>query len=317
MRNILSISYWAAAGLVCLMLLFPAFLKGEERFQIELYGGVSFINPKDFNLLSRAEQQYNDIYFVQHLRYYGGYFVNEFPEIKMALPAGIRLKYRVSETLAFSLGVEGFIQHKEKTIEGTFSYSPSWSESHTKKYDPFRLELSGYAVMGGIHYRIPVGEYTDLEIGAATGWAVAHFDSRSAWSYTIDYYWDEEWNLYTVDNGTLEGSGSGNGFAAQGLLRLNRMLGRRLGFFVETAYTYCRIKSIEGTGREIRQGIPGEKTWEGSWGIKKEEINMPWGSATVSVPTNYWEGWIVAQRERDFILNLSGLRLSIGIYLKL
>ena len=100
------------------------------------------------------------------------------------------------------------------------------------------------------------------------------------------------------------------------MLRLNRALGRRWGFFVETAATYCRLKSLEGAGRESRLSIPGETTWEGIWAIKKEEIEMPHDSATVLVPTNYWEGWVAGQRERDFVLDVSGLRLVAGIYLK-
>ena len=103
----------------------------------------------------------------------------------------------------------------------------------------------------------------------------------------------------------------------QGMLRLNRMLGRRFGFFVETAYTYCRIKSLEGSGREALIGIPGETTWEGTWGIKKEEIHVLWGDKEVLVPTNYWAGWIESQRERDFVLDLSGFRLVLGIVFRL
>ena len=103
---------------------------------------------------------------------------------------------------------------------------------------------------------------------------------------------------------------------AKGMFRLNRSLGRRFGLFVETSATLGRLKSFEGAGRETRLGIPGETAWEGSWGVKREEIEVSWGSASVLVPTNYWEGWVAYQRERDFVLNLSGVRLILGIYLK-
>jgi hypothetical protein len=124
-------------------------------------------------------------------------------------------------------------------------------------------------------------------------------------------------SYYSEDGGILESDGSGNGFMAQAMLRLNRMLGRRIGFFVETAYTYCRMKSIEGSGREIRIGTPGETAWEGTWGIKKEEIQVLWGDKEVLVPTNYWGGWTTDQRERDFVLDLSGFRLIFGICFRL
>jgi hypothetical protein len=48
----------------------------------------------------------------------------------------------------------------------------------------------------------------------------------------------------------------------------------------------------------------------------KEELELPYDSAVVLVPTNYWEGWVEGQRDRDFALDISGLRLVAGIYLK-
>jgi len=302
--------------LICSLAFLPAALSGADRFQIELYGGISFVDPKDFNLFSKAEQQYNDIYFIERLRQYSGYFVNDFPEIREMIPAGLRFRYQASEKWSFSLAIEGFTRKREATLEGSFGYSSTSSENHTKKYDPFRLRLSGYALLGGIQYRMPVGSKTDIAIGAAAGWAKADFDFSSNWFYTASY--DEpSVSYYSVEGGVLEGDGSGNGFMAQGMLRLDRMLGKRIGLFIESAYTYCRMKSLEGGGREARTGIPGDEIWEGTWGIKKEEIQVVWGDKSVSVPTNYWEGWIASQRERDFVLDLSGFRLVLGICFKL
>ena len=299
------------------VLIFPAFAAGSSVFQIELFGGISYINPKDFNLLSKAEEQYNDIYFIEHVRHYGGYFVNDFPEITMPIPVGLRFRAWISEALSLSLGVEGFFQKKKYSVEGTFSWAPSWHETHTKTYDPFILGLSGYSLMGGLQYRIPVGDFTDIEIGASAGWTFAELEFSSSWSYTIDYYWDESWNFYSEDIGLLEEDGFGNGFSAQGMLRLSRNIGQRFGFMIEVDYTYCRIKNIHGKGRESRSGFPEDFSWEGDWGIKKEEIHVAWADDTVHVPTNYWDGWTADQYERDFILDLSGVRLVLGFFIKL
>jgi hypothetical protein len=302
--------------LVCFSFFLPAMLAGTERFQIELYGGISFINPRDFNLFSQAEKHYNDIYFIERLRHYEGYFVNDFPEIREMIPAGLRFRYKISEKLSISLGGERFNQRKEKTYEGSFGYSSSASENHTKRYDPYKIGITGYCVTGGAHYRLPVGTKTDIEAGATAGWAKADFNFSSNWSYMTSYQGPSV-SYQAVDGGVLEGDGSGNGFTATAMLRLNRMLGKRFGFFVETGYNYCRIKSIDGNGRETRIGHPGEETWEGNWGIKKEEIQVPWGDKSVSVPTNYWGAWIDSQRERDFVLDLSGFRLVIGVCFRL
>lgn len=316
MKKLISSKNRVTTYLIISLIFFPIILASAERFQIELYGGISFINPKDFNLISKAEQQYNDIYFIERLRSYNGYFVNDFPEIREAIPAGLRFRYQVTEKISFSLALEGFIQKKEQTFEGSFGYSSTTAENHTKRYDPYQLRLSGYAVLGGIHYRLPVGSKTDIEVGATAGWAKVDFDFSSNWSYTASYTGTTV-SYYSVDGGTLEGDGAGKGFMAQATLRLNRMLGKRIGFFVGTAYTYCRMKSIEGAGRETRTAIPGETTWEGAWGIKKEEIHLLWGDKEVLVPTNYWGGWTASQRERDFILDLSGFRLVLGIIFRL
>jgi hypothetical protein len=307
-----------ACLLALMACLFPTFLEGrDERFLIELYGGTSSLSAKDLNLFSEAEQQYNDIYFIQRLRWMPGYFTNDFPKIKWILPVGLRGKYRLSSAFSLSLGWEGFTSAREESIEGTFSYTYNngLTESHTRAYDPYRLKLSGYTLLGGIHYRLPVGTATNLELGAAAGYASARFEFSSTWSQAIAYPYPG-FPISSLDTGILEGDGKGDGFAARAMLQLDHSFSRRFGIFLETAYTYCRLSSLEGSGREVRSGIPGEKTWQGTWAIKKEEITVPWGSATVLVPTNYWDGWITAQKERDFTLDLSRIHFVLGIQIK-
>jgi hypothetical protein len=291
-------------------------LFGQDRFQLEIYGGISFLNPTDLNLLSKAEEQYNRLLYIERHIGWPGYFINDFPRISNSVPAGFRVKYYLSQKFAVSVEAEGFRRTQEASISGSFSYAPSWSLTEAKDYAPFRLSLQGLSVMGGLHYRFNAGRSTELEVGAAAGWARAEFDFRSTWTYSIELI-DLDFIHISEDGGTLEGDGRGGGFAAKGMLRLNRALGQRFGFFVETSATYCRLKSISGNGRETRLGIPGETSWEGHWGIKREDIEVSWGSDTVFVPTNYWEGWTAAQRDRDFILNLSGLRLIMGVYIRL
>ena len=303
--------------LILLLCLYPAVLAAQERFQIEVYGGISYLNPKDLNLLSVAEEQYNDFYFIQRQLYKQGYFVNDFPEISLAMPLGLRLKYWISPAFSFSLSAERFFRRKELSVEGTFAYvQPTWSDTQTKAYDPFSLELSGLAVLGGLHYRIPLGSRTDLEIGASAGWGKANFEFSSTWSNSVHFWAEDYWEFQSVDGGTLEGAGSGKGFLAQANLRFNQTLGQRFGLFFEAAGTYCRMKSLTGSGHETRLGIPGKISWEGTWGIKKEDLNLYNESRTVYVPTNYWEDWMESQWDRDFVLDLSRVQLVLGFYLK-
>ena len=301
-----------------LLILFmsPALLKADQRIQIEIYGGAGAFNPKDLNLFSRAEEQYNDLFFIQRLQHLGGYFTNDLPEMKWSKPFGFRLRYRLNSRLSLSIGLDGFTERRTASFEGSFAYiSADYMENHTRAYDPYRLALWGYALTAGIHYRFPVGEKTDLEVGLAAGWMRASFEYSSTWTYGVEYQYTYQFS--SLDGGTLEGDGSGSGGVGRAMVRLSRLLTRNVGFFVETAASLCRIKSIEGGGRETRLGLPGEETWQGAWGIKNEDISLSWARDEVSVPTNYWEGWAPDLRERDFVLNLSGIRFLFGVFFRL
>ncbi len=304
-----------AVGLVVVLLLCSIPLAGQGRFQVEIYGGFSFLNPRDLNLLSKAEEQYNGLLFVERYLGWQGYFINDFPRITTSFPVGFRLRYQLSGKLAVSVEAEGFRRIRERSISGSFTYTSTWSLTEAKDYAPFRLSLQGMSVMGGVHYTFQAGRHTQLEVGAAAGWTRAEFDFRSTWTYSIELI-DPDFVHISEDGGTLEETGKGDGFAAKGMFRLNRALGRRFGFFVETSATYCRLKSFRGSGRETRLGVPGETVWDGPWGVKKEDIEVSWGSASVLVPTNYWEGWVADQRERDFVLDLSAVRLNLGLYVR-
>jgi hypothetical protein len=133
--------------LVMILLLGSIPLAGQGRFQLEIYGGFSWLNPRDLNLLPKAEEQYTGLLFVERYLGWDGYFINDFPRITTALPAGIRLKYRLSGKLAVSLEAEGFWRTREEILSGSFTYAPSWSLTEAKDYSPYRLSLRGISVM--------------------------------------------------------------------------------------------------------------------------------------------------------------------------
>jgi hypothetical protein len=306
-----------AAGLLVALFAGAAGLEAGDRFRLEAFGGLVMMNPRDFNLFGRAEEQYNYILFQERLIGWSrGYFTNDFPRMTKALPAGLRLRYKLNRTFDVSVEVEAFRRVETAHIAGTFSYDESYSLTESRAYNPFRLGLKALSVMGGLQYRMPAGRSTEIEIGAAAGWSWAEFDFLSSWTAALDLIADGEVINSSVDGATLEGDGKGSAPTAKLMVRLNRSLGRRWGFFVETAATYCRVRSLEGGGRETVLDVPGETVWRGTWAVKREEIDLPYDSAVVLVPTNYWEGWVAGQRDRDFVLDISGLRLVAGIYLK-
>jgi hypothetical protein len=304
-----------ALGSILVILSIGLPLRGADRFQVEVQGGLFLLNPADLNLLSRAEEQYNDVYFIQRHLGWQGYFLNDFPEIRNAAPFGLRLRYRFSNALSLSASVEAFRRRQDYSVSGTFSAGAVSVLTERKTYSPFHIGLEGWAATAGFHYRFWRSEKTELEVGLAGGWARARFDFKSDWTSNIILE-DVDYPFTSTDGGTLERNGTGSGFTGLLSLRLSRLLGRRWGFFVESALSYCRLTSLKGSGRETRRGIPGETTWEGEWGIKKEEITMPYLSETVLVPTNFWGGWTAQQRLRDFVLDLSGFRLGLGLFVR-
>jgi len=293
-------------------------LAAADRVRVDVFGGLMLMNPQDFNLLGRAEEQYNYILLQERLiGWTYGAFTNDFPKLTKALPAGLRLRYGLNRKFDLSVEVEAFREVQAARIAGTFAYDePSYTLTESKAYDPFRLGIRALSVLGGVQYRIKAGRSTEIEIGAAAGWAWARFDFLSSWTAALDLVSYGEVISSSVDGVSLEGDGKGNAPAAKLMVRLNRALGRGWGFFVETAASYCRIGSPAGNGRETVLDVPGETVWSGVWGIKREEIELPYDSAVVLVPTNYWEGWVAGQRERDFALDISGLRLVAGLYLR-
>jgi hypothetical protein len=305
------------AGLLIALFAGAAGLEAGDRFRIEAYGGLTLMNPRDFNLFGRAEEQYNYILFQERLiGWTTGYFTNAFPKMTKALPAGLRLRYRLNKRFDASVEVEALRRVETANIAGTFSYNGDYSLTESRAYDPFRLGLKAVAIMGGLQYRIPAGRSTEIELGAAAGWSWAEFDFLSSWTASLDLVSGGQVINSSVDGATLEGDGKGSAATAKLMVRLNRSLGRRWGFFVETAATYCRINSLEGGGRETVLDVPGETLWRGAWAVKREEIELPHDSAVVLVPTNYWEGWVAGQRERDFVLDVSSLRLVVGLYIR-
>jgi hypothetical protein len=306
-----------AAGLAIALFAGAAGLEAGDRFRIEAYGGLMLMNPRDLNLFGRAEEQYNYILFQERLiGWTNGYFTNDFPRMTKALPAGLRLRFRLNRKFDVSAEVEAFRRVESATVAGTFSYDGSYSLTESRAYDPFRLGIKALSVMGGLHYRLPAGTSTEIEIGAAAGWAWASFDFLSSWTAALDLVSDGQVINSSVDGATLEGDGKGSAPTAKLMVRLNHALSRRWGFFVETAATYARVKSLAGGGRETVLDVPSETVWQGTWAVKREEIDLTYDSAVVLVPTNYWEGWVAGQRERDFVLDISGLRLVAGLYVR-
>jgi hypothetical protein len=97
----------AVATLLIALSAGAAGLEAADRFRVDAYGGLMLMNPRDFNLFGRAEEQYNYILLQERLiGWTNGYFTNDFPKMTKALPAGVRVRYKLNRRFDLSVGIE-------------------------------------------------------------------------------------------------------------------------------------------------------------------------------------------------------------------
>jgi hypothetical protein len=108
-------------------------------------------------------------------------------------------------------------------------------------------------------------------------------------------------------------TGQGIGISLSGSVRLEQAFSKSLGMAIEGGYAWQEVRGIEGPGSETIDGV--YRTFEGEWGLVREDITIPWGTATFWFPTNDWAQF--GQESAKFILDLSGFYASIGFYIRL
>ena len=152
-----------------------------KRFQIEIFGGYSFINPKDINAALDYNGRYFNFYYREKYLFYKSVFgsaynltesqVGKYNRIKHALPMGMRLRYYLTPTLSFSLGAKYFSQEEishvtdRYDIDSLLPDSVYFYENSTRTItnSPQILSIEGWAPMVGVHYQIPLGQAVSME----------------------------------------------------------------------------------------------------------------------------------------------------------
>jgi hypothetical protein len=311
---------------VCSLILiaaFPASLCSAEKFQIEIYSGYSTLGATDLNRLPENDDLtriflYDRLYDV--LQTYGGIsswssvIDGIFGKIANDIPFGFRIKYYLSSALALSAGFRSVSAAKNSSP--TFSYirtKPGGAMLMDRKaYSQYTLSADGYVPQVGIHLEKRISKVISFEGFAAAGILFARCRYVSQWqAQYLDITSYPETILFE-EEGSLEQAGKGTGIAIDGGVRINVLLGKRLGLYVGAGYAFQSSTNLEGKGKEVRGNRIEE--WEGEWGIKSEQLNAYWGSLSMEVPTNYWTGNAAGERTGDFKLDLSGLQLRVGLF---
>lgn len=320
--------------LLMVIFLFPVFCfpgdtaNKNKKFQVELYGGLSTLNPTDLNLAmeyNRASEYYNyegryraeDI-LLGDLFDFSYHQDGAFEKLKRAVQWGGRVKYLLNRKLAFSLEFRYVGRSQGSAV--AFQYdiralrpdnNVFFESSRTvRTYSPFILSAKGYVPLLGVHYRwlgnspyLPFALETYIAGGPLfascrykRGLVHRHDDS--------DGYWDERTYLYDI-------KGKGVGFALDWGIRVQVKLYKYIGIFLEGGYSLQRAGNISGQGiykvkldDQNALGNTQTATWEGKWVLVPSSFNT-----SVRFPASEYSG---AQYD-DFILDMSGFQARMGI----
>ncbi len=295
----------------------------EGRWQFEVFGGFASLNPSDLNLRADFDEMSRMFYYDDYLQFLKSQGLiasfsrsNEGGRAKFlrhSIPFGVRLRYRLADWLALSLGLNRFSGDRNSSYKNTYQVTDKEGlpSVYFEELSSYTLGSKGYVPSFGMHLGLPLTRSLRLEGYLAGGPLFA--ECRYALSYQSQGPpLGSGANVESPDNGVLEETGSGTGMSIEMGARLDLRLKRRLGVFLEGGYAYQRVDGISGPG--MRSISSHRDSWEGDWGIKQDVKVEPWGTARFLWPSN---GWTIFSgtwwRLRDFELDLSGVQVRAGL----
>ncbi len=320
--------------LIMVIFLFPGLCFSGDRgnknkkFQVELYSGLSTLNPTDLDLALEYNQAYE--YYNYESRYraedirLGDLFDfsykqdGAFKKIKSGVQWGGRVKYLLNPRLALSLGFRYVSGSRRSDV--VFNYdiravrpdNVAFFESSqtSRSYSPTILSAKGYLPLLGVHYYW-VGNSQYSRIGLETYIAGGPLFASCRYKKDLVYrhddsdgYWDERTYLYDI-------KGNGVGFAFDCGIRIQVKLNKYFGVFLEGGYSLQRADNISGQGiykvkLDDQNAVGNTQTviWEGKWVLVPSAFNT-----SVRFPASEYSG---AQYD-DFVLDMSGFQARMGI----
>lgn len=308
--------------------------RGTKRFQLEIFSGYSFFDPELLNQRptyddSREVFRYPRQFIVYKERLGRNYnhtisMDGEFNKIINGFPVGGRIKFSLNKFLAISLGVTYLERTEESRVVGDYQYDAVYtdnvifydSQTIHREYSPYTVHLRSISSLLGIHFRVGHDSSLQFEMYAAGGPMFGACDFAYQVKHEqMDY---RGYGLEIQDKLTMEGTGTGYNIDIG--LRVNIKLFKFLGMFIETGYSAQRVNEISGPGSSEysrkdtnSEGYTYQNQWNGKWYRTYGLEERDWGSFSYRYPINWNNG---GNRE-EFFLDMSGLRLRMGIYIEL
>jgi hypothetical protein len=288
----------------------------RKSFGIEIFGGLSLIDPADLNMRPEMDLQYENLFrdnyymylvntgiYEQATKLDGG----EFKSINKAMPLGLRLRYYLSESLALSIGFSYIWQTQSSEFTNHFLLSRG-GQTYQEKYiySPYTLTVRGYIPSIGLHFNRKINNSIGTEAGITVGPMFStcglSFDYHREWM-TADGMLLHEYKFYS-----LKENGSGFGIALEANIRLDVRLFKFINPYIQVGYAYRKAEDFSGRGYRRDEGDT--YWWDDEWGMKVYQEYRSYGSIDTLIPSNEWTDY--RPRARDFVLDLSGFQAVAG-----
>ena len=305
---------------------------GGNKFQLELYGGFSMLNPRDLNQQADYDTINEEFYHEWKYIYYdlllGDNFTyssqveGELKRIKNALPWGLRLRYSLNPSLSFSIGFKYLSKRQDSQVAYQYevrSLNPYdlfyYDEfSAASESSPYSLSVKGFVPMVGIHYKIKGNRFLAFEGYLTIGPLLAecsHTRQQRYYELNSYGYWYEQ-------NVSYEIKGKGLGAAVDTGVRMNINVVKNIDLFIECGYAILKAYNFSGPGSKETvfndvnsSGFTETTSWEGKWDIIHREFNSPWTQWNANFPSNEY-----GTDNTGFVLDLSGFQVRMGISYK-
>jgi hypothetical protein len=297
----------------------------NKKFQVELYGGISALNPADLNLRPEYAQAYEEYYYLgryaaEDLRL-GDLFNfsfskdGELRKLKSGGQLGVRVKYLLNRSMAVSVGFRYLNGSQDSNaafqsnLSGVDPDTLMFSQERTltRTYSPYNLSARGFTPMVGFHYCWLSTPNLRLESYIAGGplFAACRFERHLVYrEESVIGYWRERTYAYTIE-------GSGTGFALDAGVRVHVKLYKNIGIFLEGGYSLQRAGDISGKGiyKYTFDDSNAERntqvsTWEGKWVLVPARLD-----SSIRYPASEYN----APELEGFSLDLSGFQARIGV----
>jgi len=283
-----------------------------KLFTAEGFGGFLLFNPRDLNLRAVYDSR-----FLDNQRDFSNLYaptpladtaVGDFQPIRSSLPFGFRMKVRMSERWALSLGFKYMSKDQVSNVSARYPDYGARPLEVSYSFSPYSISASAFSPLLGLHFHLWKSSLFDLGLFVTGGPLFA--DCRySVGTLRVDFRHGQATNAHET---LYEINGRSMGITLESGACLHVAVYRNIRVLFEGGYTYQRARNLKGEGRLEYYRYTGVASrllsdrleWEGYWGIKEAPPLAP-------LPSNGWEK--EDARVRDFFLDLSGAFLRVGI----